>query len=76
MNFKCINNTDVEDLLTVGKVYKGVNIFDLMIRVFRCDDKKDANFMPERFVELSNTVSLLDEPEVHIFQSFVTIEKN
>jgi hypothetical protein len=76
MNFKCINNTDVEDLLTIGKVYKGVNRFDLMVRIFRCDDKKDANFMPSRFEEIPDTMSLLDEPEVHIFQSFVTIEKN
>ena len=76
MNFKCINNTDVEDLLTVGKVYKGMNIAGIAVRIFRCDDKKDANFMPSRFVEVPDTVSLLDEPEVHIFQSFVTIEKS
>ena len=75
MNFKCINNTYVEDLLTLDKVYKGINIAGIAVRIFRCDDKKEGTLLPERFVEVPDTVSLLDEPEVHIFQSFVTIEK-
>lgn len=56
MKFRCINNDDVDGLLTVGKIYEGnkvqpnVNhIWDTHIVIYRCDDKHQSNFLCERF---------------------------
>ena len=52
MRFRCINNTDVEDLLTVGKVYAGISVAGMAVHVFRCDDKQKATLKIERFEEV------------------------
>ena len=49
MKFRCINNTDVEDLLTVGKVYVGHDVVGIAVKVYRCDDKREGHFKGHRF---------------------------
>ena len=68
MKFRCLDNTDVEELLTVGKVYAGVDVVGIMVRVFRCDDKHEGNFRSERFELVPEEIDTVSkEPEVSIY---------
>jgi hypothetical protein len=58
MKFRCINNDNVDGLLTVGKIYTGFPDNNTsypflhacaFINIFRCDDKHIGYFKPERF---------------------------
>lgn len=70
MKFRCINNQDVETLVTVGKVYAGQEIKGLLdavigIRVYRCDDKHEGYFSPSRFEPAEELVA--PEPKTFIY---------
>ena len=67
MKFRCLDNTDVEGLLTVGKEYKGEVFGDMCVHVFRCDDKGSAHFLPARFELVPEEIDTVSEPEVSIY---------
>ena len=75
MKLKCVDNTDLEELLTIGKQYSGEihkskpsNMSWSNVKIFLCDDKKPGFFRLNRFEEVFNdTDSILwGEPEVKI----------
>ena len=57
MNFRCINNTGFEMLLTVGKIYRGKYEdeeylwieYKTFVRVYNCDDGTYGIFKASRF---------------------------
>lgn len=68
MKFRCINNQDVETLITVGKVYAGHSgIF--FVRIFRCDDKHEGHFKLDRFEPAEELVPV--EPETFVYNYFM-----
>lgn len=76
MNYKCINNHDLEGILTLNKEYKGDVAFHLdYIKIYRCDDKKGGYFRANRFVEVPDTVSVV-EPQTKVNQYFLYAEKS
>jgi len=66
MKFRCINNQDVESMLTVGKIYAGYNISDIAVKIYRTDDKQSGWFLPARFEVTEGLVP--DEPTTTIWE--------
>jgi len=53
MKFLCINNDEMDGILTGGKEYAGEMAYHRdFIKIFRCDDKHSGYFEPYRFVEV------------------------
>jgi len=57
MKFRCINNDEMDGILTKGREYAGemANHRD-WIKIFRCDDKHCGYFEPGRFEEVSEAL--------------------
>lgn len=74
MKYRCIDNQDVEELLTLNREYSAYCIVGIAVRVFRCDDKKEGTFMIERFLEVIDD-NMSNEPEVSIYQCSLDTER-
>lgn len=74
MKFRCINNDEMDGILTKGREYAGEMAKHRdWIKIFRCDDKKPGFFEPYRFVEVKEEV--IPVYEVKINHYFVEVEK-
>lgn len=72
MKFRCIDNQDVETLLTVGKEYAGEYHHTATILIFRCEDKRSGWFSRSRFVPAVDTM-LTDDVKINSYT--LTVEK-
>lgn len=74
MKFRCINNDEMDGILTKGKEYAGEMAKHRdFIKIYRCDDKGVGYFTPDRFVEVGE--ALVHGDLVKINHYFVEVEK-
>lgn len=74
MKFRCINNDEMDGILTKGREYAGEMAYHRdFIKIYHCDDKHPGYFEPYRFVEVGDAVVHSDE--VKITHYFVEVEK-
>ena len=75
MKFRCINNDEMDGILTKGREYAGEMAKHRdFIKIFRCDDKHSGFFEMYRFEEVGD--ALVHGDMIKINHYFVEAEKH